>query len=99
MSNNFFNRRGFFGTAAATIVAGPLGLSGFVERPNAITEVAEQTLKSRPTVRPFDVKFPDTDLDELRKRIKATRCPDPEPVADSSQGVPLAMIQRLSTYW
>jgi pimeloyl-ACP methyl ester carboxylesterase len=93
------NRRGFFSTAAAIIGAGPLGLSGFVERASAMTEVAEQTPESSPAVRPFHVNFPDTDIEELRRRIKATRWPDREPVADNSEGVPLALIQGLSAYW
>ena len=93
------NRRGFVGTAAATVVAGPLGLSGFVERSNAITEVAQQTSTSSPAVRPFHVNYPDADLDELRRRIKATRWPDRETVQVDSQGVPLEMLQGLAAYW
>jgi len=100
MSKNFvLSRRGFFGTVAATMVASPLGLLGFEETPKAMAEDAERTLKDPPTVRPFQVNFPDTDLDELRKRIRATRWPDREAVADDSQGVPLAMIQGLAAYW
>jgi pimeloyl-ACP methyl ester carboxylesterase len=93
------NRRDFFGTAAATVVAGPLGLSGFVERSSATTEVAQQTPTSSPAVRPFQVTYSDADLDELRRRIKATRWPDGETVKDDSQGVPLEMLQGLATYW
>ena len=93
------NRRSFFGTAAATIVAGPLGLSGFVERSNAMTDVAQQTPTSSPAVRPFHVSYPDADLDDLRMRIKATRWPDRQTVEDDSQGVPLEMLQGLATYW
>ncbi len=93
------NRRRFFGTAAATVVAGPLGLSGFTERSDAMTEVAQQTSTSSPAVRPFDVNYPDADLDDLRRRIKATRWPDRETVNDDSQGVPLEMLQGLATYW
>jgi pimeloyl-ACP methyl ester carboxylesterase len=93
------NRRRFFGTAAATVVAGPLGLSGFVEKSNATTEVAQQPFTSSPAVRPFHVNFPDADLDDLRRRIKATRWPDRETVNDDSQGVPLEMLQGLANYW
>lgn len=42
------------------------------------------------TVRPFQVTFPDSDLDRRRRRIKATRLPEKEPVSDMSQGLPLA---------
>ena len=51
------------------------------------------------TIRPFKVSFPEDELDELRKRIKATRWPERETVSDDSQGVPLAMIQELARYW
>jgi pimeloyl-ACP methyl ester carboxylesterase len=94
-----FNRRRFCGTAAAAVAAGPLSLSGFAERANAMTEVAQQTVGDTTPIRPFRVSFSDADLDDLRKRIKATRWPDRETVSDSSQGVPLEMIQSLATYW
>src|SRR5437879_3925425 len=50
-------------------------------------------------IRPFRVNVPEADLVELRRRIKATRWPDKEMVADSSQGVPLATMQKLARYW
>ena len=50
-------------------------------------------------VRPFTVNFPDAKLTDLRKRINATIWPEREPVADASQGVQLATIQRLADYW
>jgi pimeloyl-ACP methyl ester carboxylesterase len=51
------------------------------------------------TNRPFRVEVPQADLDELRRRIAATRWPERETVPDQSQGVPLAMIQELASYW
>ena len=50
-------------------------------------------------IRPFRVNFPDSELAELRGRINATRWPERETVADSSQGVQLATIQALARYW
>jgi pimeloyl-ACP methyl ester carboxylesterase len=50
-------------------------------------------------IRPFQVGFPDADLTELRRRIVATRWPERETVADDSQGVRLAMMQDLASYW
>jgi Epoxide hydrolase N terminus len=50
-------------------------------------------------IRPFHVDIPDQALDDLRRRIAATNWPDKETVADQSQGVPLAMIQKLARYW
>jgi pimeloyl-ACP methyl ester carboxylesterase len=51
------------------------------------------------TVRPFHVDVSDDALDDLRKRISATRWPERETVADPSQGVQLATIQALARYW
>jgi len=51
------------------------------------------------TVRPFRVDFPEAELTELRRRIKATRWPERETVTDDSQGVPLALMQDLARYW
>jgi pimeloyl-ACP methyl ester carboxylesterase len=50
-------------------------------------------------IRPFRVNVPDAELVELRRRIEATRWPDRETVADQSQGVQLATIQKLARYW
>ena len=50
-------------------------------------------------IRPFTFKAAEPDLDELRARIKATRFPERETVADQSQGPQLAMIQELARYW
>jgi pimeloyl-ACP methyl ester carboxylesterase len=50
-------------------------------------------------IRQFNIDVPQAELDELRRRINATRWPDRETVTDDSQGVPLAMIQELSRYW
>jgi pimeloyl-ACP methyl ester carboxylesterase len=51
------------------------------------------------TIRPFEVRVPDEDLADLQRRIGATRWPGKELVADRSQGVQLATIQALVTYW
>ncbi len=51
------------------------------------------------TVRPFRMDFSEDALDDLRKRISATRWPERETVTDDSQGVPLAMMQDLAHYW
>ena len=51
------------------------------------------------SVRTFHVQVPDEALTDLRRRLQATRWPDKETVADPSQGVPLAELQRLVQYW
>jgi pimeloyl-ACP methyl ester carboxylesterase len=50
-------------------------------------------------IRPFTVNFPEADLVDLRRRVKATKWPDRETVKDSSQGVQLATMQALARYW
>ncbi|HKC51683.1 MAG TPA: epoxide hydrolase, partial [Myxococcota bacterium] len=50
-------------------------------------------------IRPFQVKFPDAEVSELRRRISATKWPERETVTDSSQGVQLATMQKLASYW
>jgi pimeloyl-ACP methyl ester carboxylesterase len=57
------------------------------------------TVESATEIRPFDIDIPDEALDDLRRRIAATQWPEKETVADQSQGVPLAMIQKLARYW
>jgi len=51
------------------------------------------------SIRPFKVNVPQTALDDLKRRIAATRWPDKETVADSSQGAQLAKLQELLRYW
>ncbi len=50
-------------------------------------------------VRPFRIDVPEEDLDDLRRRISATRWPTKELVEDRSQGVQLATLQALARYW
>jgi hypothetical protein len=50
-------------------------------------------------VRPFHVETPDEAIDDLRRRVAATRWPAKELVTDRSQGVQLATIQALARYW
>jgi len=59
----------------------------------------EKGLHSSTVVRPFTYHAPQAELDDLRRRIVAARLPEKEPVADFSQGVPLATIQKLARYW
>jgi pimeloyl-ACP methyl ester carboxylesterase len=50
-------------------------------------------------IRPFKVNFPEADLVDLRRRVKATKWPDRETVKDPSQGAQLATMQALARYW
>jgi pimeloyl-ACP methyl ester carboxylesterase len=50
-------------------------------------------------IRPFQIEIPQEKIDDLRRRIAATRLPSKELVDDRSQGVQLATIQELIRYW
>jgi pimeloyl-ACP methyl ester carboxylesterase len=50
-------------------------------------------------IRPFRVAFPDGEVDDLRRRVAATRWPSKELVDDRSQGVQLAAMRELARYW
>jgi pimeloyl-ACP methyl ester carboxylesterase len=53
----------------------------------------------RTAIRSFEVRVPEEDVVDLRRRIAATRWPERETVADESQGVQLATMQELMRYW
>jgi pimeloyl-ACP methyl ester carboxylesterase len=50
-------------------------------------------------IRPFHFTASKEALDDLRRRINATRWPERETVIDASQGVQLSTIQNLAHYW
>jgi pimeloyl-ACP methyl ester carboxylesterase len=64
-----------------------------------VPTASTQTTMTHPDIRPFQVSVPDEELVDLRRRIAATRWPDPETVGDRSQGVQLARLQELVRYW
>jgi pimeloyl-ACP methyl ester carboxylesterase len=78
--------RSFVLTLGIALLATPCALA----RPEASQDTA---------IRPFRVNIPQAALDDLRKRLVATRWPDKETVADGSQGPQLARLQGLVQYW
>ena len=64
-----------------------------------MSAAVEQMVGDETALRPFHVDVAEAELTELRRRIKSTRLPEKEPVADMSQGVPLATVQKLARYW
>ncbi|WP_378950076.1 epoxide hydrolase family protein [Mesorhizobium sp. ANAO-SY3R2] len=50
-------------------------------------------------IRPFTVNVPQAEIDELRRRIAATRWPERETVGDQSQGIRLEKLKPLVEYW
>ena len=66
----------------------------------AVPALAAADIESNdPSIRPFHIRVPDADLDDLRKRVLATRWPTEELVEDRSQGVQLATVRELARYW
>jgi pimeloyl-ACP methyl ester carboxylesterase len=57
------------------------------------------TIDTATEIKPFHVEIPQEQIDDLRRRIEATRLPTKELVEDRSQGVQLATIQELARYW
>jgi pimeloyl-ACP methyl ester carboxylesterase len=50
-------------------------------------------------IEPFRIAASDADLDDLRRRLRATRWPEREVVDDWSQGIPLGYVQDVCAYW
>jgi pimeloyl-ACP methyl ester carboxylesterase len=73
---------------ASTITSAVIAASGF-------TAAAQST----EAIRPFHINTPQAALDDLRRRVLATRWPEHETVTDASQGVQLATMQKLANYW
>ena len=50
-------------------------------------------------IQPFHIDISEKQIDDLRRRIAATRWPTEELVEDRSQGVQLATLRKLADYW
>jgi pimeloyl-ACP methyl ester carboxylesterase len=57
------------------------------------------TVETTTEIRPFHAEIPQEEIDDLRRRLAATRWPGKETVADASQGVQLARLKALVDYW
>jgi pimeloyl-ACP methyl ester carboxylesterase len=57
------------------------------------------TVETATDIRPFQVAIPQERIDDLRRRIEATRWPSKELVEDRSQGVQLSTLKELARYW
>jgi pimeloyl-ACP methyl ester carboxylesterase len=63
------------------------------------TPARQRSASESASIRPFTFHAKQAALDDLRRRILATRWPEKETVADQSQGVPLATMRQLAHYW
>lgn len=94
------SRRQFVALAAAAAAAGSLSRFASATATNQpIIQADPPSGGDRSAVRPLRVHVPESQLAELRKRIKATRWPERETVDDDSQGVQLAAMQSLAQHW
>jgi len=50
-------------------------------------------------MRPFKIDIPQSQLDDLKRRLATTRWPDEMPGAGWSRGVPVAYLKELAEYW
>lgn len=50
-------------------------------------------------IKPFSIDVPEADLEDLRRRLAATRWPDRETPDDWSQGIPLDYVKEICSYW
>jgi pimeloyl-ACP methyl ester carboxylesterase len=50
-------------------------------------------------IRPFKIQVDDAQLEDLKRRLRATRWPDAQTVGDWSQGIPLDYVQKVCDYW
>ena len=71
------------------------------QKENKMNQVstAAATKTAADAIRPFTVSFPEAALVDLRRRIAATKWPEREYVPDQTQGVQLATMQKLASYW
>lgn len=93
------SRRHFIGVAAAVAAAGSLSSLAFAEAGQRVAGIATSNAGDKTAIRRLHVHAPESQLVELRRRVKATRWPERETVSDTSQGVQLATMQKLARYW
>jgi pimeloyl-ACP methyl ester carboxylesterase len=101
-------RRDFLAGSAAVISASPFVFASLTHaKETAMTTATEELVVAQApaaktvnsAIRPFTYRASQAELDDLRRRIVATRLPEKEPVDDNSAGVPLATVQKLKDYW
>ena len=81
---------------------GPRAASGvasaFAEAPQDSTATTSRA-SSDTAILPFKFTASEEDLADLKRRIAATRWPEPETVKDDTQGVQIAMLRKIAAYW
>ena len=57
------------------------------------------TVDTATGIQSFQIDIPQEQLDDMRRRVAATRWPTEELVSDRSQGVQRATVEALARYW
>jgi epoxide hydrolase len=65
------------------------GLAAAAAAATGLARAGRVFASAGPTITPFRYRAPASALDDLKRRLAQTRWPDPETVADWSQGVPI----------
>jgi len=81
---------------ANAMMAGAVVMQGSISQAQP---KSDGKLVTNESIQPFTVHIPQTEIDELRRRVLATRWPAKETVTDRSQGVRLEKLQELVNYW
>ena len=93
-------QRMLFALVAAASLTTPAAVLAQPARPGArAAKAATAPAGELESVRPFRARVPQKELDDLRRRLAATRWPDRETVADRSQGAQLSLLRELVRYW
>jgi pimeloyl-ACP methyl ester carboxylesterase len=105
LAHRVFCRNGIIVGATAM----ELALSSLSAPPVGATVLAALAVARSPTpvaaeqnvtgIKPFRINVPQADIVDLRRRLRETRWPEKETVADPSQGPQLARLQELVRYW
>jgi pimeloyl-ACP methyl ester carboxylesterase len=95
------NRREGITLAAASAMASllPAAVQAASRKAASSKNNKESAMTNSAAIRPFHYETSKDELADLKKRIAATKWPDREQVADDSQGVQLATMQKLADYW
>jgi pimeloyl-ACP methyl ester carboxylesterase len=88
------SRRGLLALAMGGALVPTIGAGSALAQADSI-----EPRKATDAVEPFRVSVSQAAIDDLRRRLTATRWPDRETIGDWSQGVPLDKARALVAYW
>jgi len=84
---------------ALPVIIAVLGFTSFSWAQSPPPATSGAATSDDKAIRPFHFSASKEALADMRRRIAATKWPEKETVADQSQGVQLATIQKLARYW